>query len=93
MAAGGLFDMTRCALTTFSVAHDLARYFAIIPAAFVSTWPALAALNFMRLHSPPTAILSAVIFNALIIVGLIPLALKACAIALNRHSAFYRVTC
>jgi potassium-transporting ATPase ATP-binding subunit len=68
--------MTRGALTTFSVANDLAKYFAIIPAAFVSTWPALAALNIMRLHSPQTAILSAVIFNALIIVALIPLALK-----------------
>ncbi|CAB3752078.1 Potassium-transporting ATPase ATP-binding subunit [Paraburkholderia humisilvae] len=68
--------MTRGALTTFSVANDLAKYFAIIPAAFVSTWPALAALNVMHLHSPQTAILSAVIFNALIIIALIPLALK-----------------
>jgi potassium-transporting ATPase ATP-binding subunit len=68
--------MTRGALTTFSVANDLAKYFAIIPAAFVSTWPALGALNIMRLHSPQTAILSAVIFNALIIIALIPLALK-----------------
>jgi K+-transporting ATPase ATPase B chain len=68
--------MTRGALTTFSVANDLAKYFAIIPAAFVTTWPALAALNVMRLHSPQTAILSAVIFNALIIIALIPLALK-----------------
>jgi K+-transporting ATPase ATPase B chain len=68
--------MTRGALTTFSVANDLAKYFAIIPAAFVSTWPALGALNIMRLHSPQSAILSAVIFNALIIIALIPLALK-----------------
>jgi K+-transporting ATPase ATPase B chain len=68
--------MTRGALTTFSVANDLAKYFAIIPAAFVATYPALAALNVMGLHSPTSAILSAVIFNALIIVILIPLALK-----------------
>jgi K+-transporting ATPase ATPase B chain len=68
--------MTRGALTTFSVANDLAKYFAIIPAAFVVTYPALGALNIMALHSPASAILSAVIFNALIIVALIPLALK-----------------
>jgi potassium-transporting ATPase ATP-binding subunit len=68
--------MTRGALTTFSVANDLAKYFAIIPAAFVATYPALAALNIMGLHSPSSAILSAVIFNALIIVALIPLALR-----------------
>jgi K+-transporting ATPase ATPase B chain len=68
--------MTRGALTTFSVANDLAKYFAIIPAAFVVTYPSLGALNIMALHSPVSAILSAVIFNALIIVGLIPLALK-----------------
>lgn len=68
--------MTRGALTTFSVANDLAKYFAIIPAAFVATYPALGALNIMHLHSPGSAILSAVIFNALIIVVLIPLALR-----------------
>lgn len=68
--------MTRGALTTFSIANDLAKYFAIIPAAFVATYPSLGALNVMGLHSPETAILSAVIFNALIIVLLIPLALK-----------------
>lgn len=68
--------MTRGALTTFSVANDLAKYFAIIPAAFVVTYPALGALDVMRLHSPTTAVLSAVIFNALIIVALIPLALR-----------------
>ena len=68
--------MTRGALTTFSIANDLAKYFAIIPAAFVSTYPQLAALNVMGLASPSSAILSAVIFNALIIVVLIPLALK-----------------
>ncbi|WPP44141.1 potassium-transporting ATPase subunit KdpB [Pseudomonas sp. AN-1] len=68
--------MTRGSLTTFSVANDLAKYFAIIPAAFVGTYPQLAALNVMGLSTPTSAILSAVIFNALIIVALIPLALK-----------------
>jgi K+-transporting ATPase ATPase B chain len=68
--------MTRGALTTFSIANDVAKYFAIIPAAFASTYPALQALNFMRLATPESAILSAVIFNALIIVALIPLALR-----------------
>jgi K+-transporting ATPase ATPase B chain len=68
--------MTRGALTTFSIANDVAKYFAIIPAAFVTTYPQLNALNVMRLASPYSAILSAIIFNALIIVALIPLALK-----------------
>ncbi|WP_432746546.1 potassium-transporting ATPase subunit KdpB [Methylobacter sp. G7] len=68
--------MTRGALTTFSLANDLAKYFAIVPAAFASTYPQLGALNIMGLSSPNNAILSAVIFNALIIVALIPLALK-----------------
>ena len=68
--------MTRGALTTFSIANDLAKYFAIIPAAFASTYPALMALNVMHLSTPQSAIMSAVIFNALIIVFLIPLALK-----------------
>ncbi|MCU0653938.1 MAG: potassium-transporting ATPase subunit KdpB [Polyangiaceae bacterium] len=68
--------MTRGALTTFSIANDLAKYFAIIPAAFVATYPALGALNVMALRSPTSAVLSAVIFNALIIVALIPLALR-----------------
>ncbi len=68
--------MTRGSLTTFSIANDVAKYFAIIPAAFAVTYPQLAVLNVMRLHSPGSAILSAVIFNALIIVVLIPLALK-----------------
>ncbi len=68
--------MTRGALTTFSIANDVAKYFAIIPAAFATTYPALDALNVMRLATPDSAILSAVIFNALIIVALIPLALK-----------------
>ncbi|WP_047218455.1 MULTISPECIES: potassium-transporting ATPase subunit KdpB [Delftia] len=68
--------MTRGALTTFSVANDVAKYFAIIPAAFVGTYPQLSALNVMGLASPSSAILSAVIFNALIIIVLIPLALR-----------------
>ncbi|MFZ2312124.1 MAG: potassium-transporting ATPase subunit KdpB [Methylobacter sp.] len=68
--------MTRGALTTFSLANDLAKYFAIVPAAFASTYPELGTLNIMGLSSPDNAILSAVIFNALIIVVLIPLALK-----------------
>ena len=68
--------MTRGALTTFSIANDVAKYFAIIPAAFASTYPALGALNFMRLATPQSAISSAVIFNALIIVALVPLALR-----------------
>jgi K+-transporting ATPase ATPase B chain len=68
--------MTRGALTTFSIANDVAKYFAIIPAAFATTYPQLNALNVMHLASPASAILSAVIFNALIIIALIPLALK-----------------
>jgi K+-transporting ATPase ATPase B chain len=68
--------MTRGSLTTFSIANDVSKYFAIIPAAFASTYPQLQVLNVMRLTSPESAILSAVIFNALIIVALIPLALK-----------------
>ena len=68
--------MTRGSLTTFSIANDVAKYFAIIPAAFASTYPELNALNVMHLATPDSAILSAVIFNALIIPALIPLALK-----------------
>jgi K+-transporting ATPase ATPase B chain len=68
--------MTRGALTTFSIANDVAKYFAIIPAAFASTYPALNQLNVMHLTTPASAIMSAVIFNALIIVVLIPLALR-----------------
>ena len=84
--------MTRGALTTFSIANDLAKYFAIIPAAFAGTYPALGALNVMGLHSPTSAVMSAVIFNALIIVALIPLALRgiryrpAPAAAILRHN-------
>ncbi|KAB2970213.1 potassium-transporting ATPase subunit KdpB [Zoogloea sp.] len=88
--------MTRGSLTTFSIANDIAKYFAIIPAAFVGTYPQLAALNVMGLASPASAILSAVIFNALIIVFLIPLALKGvryrplgAATLLRRNLAVY----
>jgi K+-transporting ATPase ATPase B chain len=68
--------ITRGSLTTFSIANDVAKYFAIIPAMFVATYPALQALNIMRLHSAQSAILASVIFNALIIIALIPLALR-----------------
>ena len=68
--------ITRGALTTFSIANDIAKYFAIIPALFVAVYPGLDLLNIMRLHSPQSAILSAVIFNAVVIIALIPLALK-----------------
>jgi len=68
--------MTRGSLTTFSIANDVAKYFAILPAMFTATYPAMAALNVMRLATPQSAILSAIIFNALIIVALIPLALR-----------------
>nr|WP_295777588.1 potassium-transporting ATPase subunit KdpB [Rhodoferax sp.] len=88
--------MTRGSLTTFSIANDVAKYFAIIPAIFVTTYPQLGALNVMRLGSPSSAILSAVIFNALIIIFLIPLALKGvkyravgAAILLRRNLLIY----
>jgi K+-transporting ATPase ATPase B chain len=88
--------MTRGALTTFSIANDLAKYFAIIPALFVGMYPPLDALNIMGLASPASAILSAVIFNALIIVVLIPLALngityrsEGAGAVLRRHLALY----
>jgi K+-transporting ATPase ATPase B chain len=68
--------ITRGTLTTFSIANDVAKYFAIVPALFITSIPALQALNIMRLHSPESAILSAIIFNALIIPMLIPLALR-----------------
>ena len=71
--------MTRGTLTTFSIANDVAKYFAIVPALFMLSIPALGALNIMGLHSPESAILSAVIFNAIIIPILIPLALKGVA--------------
>ena len=68
--------ITRGSLTTFSIANDVAKYFAIIPALFVVTYPQIKALNILHLHSPQSAVLSAVIFNALVIVALIPLALR-----------------
>jgi K+-transporting ATPase ATPase B chain len=74
--AGKQMLITRGALTTFSIANDVAKYFAIIPAIFVGALPVLGALNVMRLANPNSAVLSAVIFNALIIVALIPLALR-----------------
>ena len=76
VAIGKQLLMTRGALTTFSIANDVAKYFAIIPAMFAGAFPVLAALNIMHLHSPESAVLSAVIFNAIIIVALIPLALR-----------------
>ena len=76
VAIGKQLLMTRGALTTFSIANDVAKYFAIIPAMFAGTFPVLNALNIMHLQSPHSAVLSAVIFNALIIVALIPLALR-----------------
>jgi K+-transporting ATPase ATPase B chain len=88
--------MTRGALTTFSIANDVAKYFAIIPAMFAGTFPVLETLNVMRLATPQSAILSAVIFNALIIVALIPLALRGvkyvpqgAAILLRRNLLVY----
>jgi K+-transporting ATPase ATPase B chain len=88
--------MTRGSLTTFSIANDVAKYFAIIPALFVSTYPELQSLNIMGLHSEQSAILSAIIFNALIIIALIPLALRGvsykpigAAALLRRNLAIY----
>ena len=76
VAIGKQLLITRGALTTFSIANDVAKYFAIIPAMFVATYPALGALNIMGLHNPKSAVLAAVIFNALIIIVLVPLALR-----------------
>jgi potassium-transporting ATPase ATP-binding subunit len=76
VAIGKQLLITRGALTTFSIANDVAKYFAIIPAMFAATYPVLNTLNIMRLRTPQSAILSAVIFNALIIIALIPLALR-----------------
>jgi K+-transporting ATPase ATPase B chain len=90
--------MTRGTLTTFSIANDVAKYFAIVPALFIASIPALKTLNIMNLKSPESAILSAVIFNALIIPALIPLALKGVAYKpigasalLRRNLAIYGV--
>ena len=88
--------ITRGALTTFSIANDVAKYFAIIPAMFAVIYPQLDALNIMRLETPQSAILSAVVFNALVIVALIPLALRgvryrplAAAAMLRRNALVY----
>ncbi len=90
--------ITRGSLTTFSIANDVAKYFAIIPALFVATYPQLNTLNIMKLHSPQSAVLSAVIFNALVIIALIPLALRGVkfratgsAAILRRNVAVYGV--
>ena len=79
VAIGKQLLMTRGALTTFSIANDVAKYFAIIPAMFMATYPALGALNYMGLNNPKSAVLAAVIFNALIIIALVPLALRGVA--------------
>ena len=88
--------MTRGALTTFSIANDVAKYFAIIPAMFLAFYPQLGALNVMGLSTPQSAILSAIIFNALIIIALIPLALRGvrfrpvgAAVLLRRNLLLY----
>ena len=90
--------ITRGAITTFSVANDVAKYFAIIPAMFMATYPELGALNIMSLATPESAILSAVIFNALIIIALVPLALRGVRLpgragrpALQRNLLIYGV--
>jgi len=82
--------ITRGSLTTFSIANDVAKYFAIIPALFVATYPQLGALNIMKLHSPQSAVLSAVIFNALVIVALIPLALRGVKFRASGSAAILR---
>jgi K+-transporting ATPase ATPase B chain len=82
--------ITRGSLTTFSIANDVAKYFAIIPALFVATYPQLNTLNIMKLHSPTSAVLSAVIFNALVIVALIPLALRGVKFRATSSQAILR---
>ncbi|HEY6292836.1 MAG TPA: potassium-transporting ATPase subunit KdpB [Terriglobia bacterium] len=98
VAIGKQLLITRGALTTFSIANDVAKYFAIIPAMFMATYPALGHLNIMHLHTPQSAVLSAVIFNALIIIALVPLALRgvkyrpqAAATLLARNLMIYAV--
>ncbi|MHB1597865.1 MAG: potassium-transporting ATPase subunit KdpB [Acidimicrobiales bacterium] len=82
--------ITRGSLTTFSIANDVAKYFAIIPALFVATYPQLNTLNIMKLHSPQSAVLSAVIFNALVIIALIPLALRGVKFRATGSAAILR---
>jgi K+-transporting ATPase ATPase B chain len=79
VAIGKQLLMTRGSLTTFSIANDVAKYFAILPAMFMATYPSLQKLNIMYLRNPQSAVLAAVIFNALIIIALIPLALRGVA--------------
>jgi len=100
VAIGKQLLITRGALTTFSIANDVAKYFAIIPAMFMATYPALGNLNIMRLHTPQSAVLAAVIFNALIIIALVPLALRGvkyrpqgAASLLRRNLLIYGVGC
>ncbi|MYZ39384.1 potassium-transporting ATPase subunit B, partial [Streptomyces sp. SID4917] len=90
VAIGKQMLITRGALTTFSIANDVAKYFAIIPAMFAVVYPGLDNLNLMRLHSPESAISSAIIFNALIIVALIPLALRGVRYRPSSASALLR---
>jgi K+-transporting ATPase ATPase B chain len=82
--------ITRGSLTTFSIANDVAKYFAIIPALFAVAYPQLEALNIMKLHSPQSAVLSAVIFNALVIIALIPLALRGVKFRASKSSVILR---
>jgi K+-transporting ATPase ATPase B chain len=98
VAIGKQLLITRGALTTFSIANDVAKYFAIIPAMFMGTYPALGYLNIMHLHTPQSAVLAAVIFNALIIIALVPLALRGvkyrpqgAAILLRRNLMIYGI--
>ena len=98
VAIGKQLLMTRGALTTFSIANDVAKYFAIIPAIFAAFYPQLAVLNVMRLQTPESAILSAIIFNAVIIIALIPLSLRGvayrpagAAALLRRHLLIYGI--
>jgi K+-transporting ATPase ATPase B chain len=90
VAIGKQLLITRGALTTFSIANDVAKYFAIIPAMFMTTYPALGQLNIMHLHTPQSAVLSAVIFNALIIIALVPLALRGVKYRAEGASALLR---
>ena len=90
VAIGKQLLITRGALTTFSVANDVAKYFAIIPAMFTGVFPQLDRLNVMQLSSPGSAILSAVVFNALVIVALIPLALRGVRYTPGSASALLR---
>ena len=98
VAIGKQLLITRGALTTFSLANDVAKYFAILPAMFTALYPQLDALNVMRLHSPESAVLSAVVFNALVIVALVPVALRgvryrpaAAGVLLRRNLLVYGV--